>query len=109
MTTTWVHLAAVMSEAELQADIITYCEGRGLIVIRYPRPELLPVKGWPDLEIIGPDGTLYRELKTMTGALTVEQRAVGSRLQRWGRNWAVWRPIDWWTGVIERQLCTIKP
>jgi len=63
-------------------------------------------KGWPDWVIVG-NGILYRELKTETGTLTPEQRAVGSRITRAGGNWAVWRPRDLLNGTIARQLAHI--
>jgi hypothetical protein len=59
--------------------------------------------GWPDLVIIG-SHVLYRELKTETGVLSAEQKRVGGRLADAGADWAVWRPRDLRSGVIERQL-----
>jgi hypothetical protein len=60
--------------------------------------------GWPDLVIIGPRKVLYRELKSERGALTPDQRRVGSLLTRAGCDWAVWRPRDLCSGVIPDQL-----
>lgn len=60
--------------------------------------------GWPDWAIIGPGGMLFRELKSQHGTLSPAQRGVGARLILAGQNWAVWRPCDLLSGVIERQL-----
>lgn len=96
-------LAAMMTEAALQKNIIAACERNGLIVVHYPVSTRAPFRGWPDLQIIGSRGVLYRELKSMTGQLSVDQRRIGSQLTRWGHDWAVWRPVDWYSGTISRQ------
>jgi hypothetical protein len=51
---------------------------------------------------------LFRELKTRDGELEPDQRRWGSRITRTGGDWAVWRPADWHTGVIRRQLTAIR-
>lgn len=61
-------------------------------------------KGWPDWVILGPSGSLFRELKSERGTLSVEQRRVGSRLLRAGLDWSTWRPSDLFAGTIARQL-----
>lgn len=63
--------------------------------------------GWPDWVIIGPNGILFRELKSHRGELTVEQRSVGSKLGKVGLDWAVWRPQHYFDGTIERRLAAI--
>lgn len=60
--------------------------------------------GWPDWVIIGPNGVLFRELKSQQGTLSVDQRHVGSMLGRQGLNWAVWRPQHLHDGTIQNQL-----
>jgi hypothetical protein len=64
--------------------------------------------GWPDLTIVGAR-VIYRELKTETGVLTADQKRVGARLAAAGADWAVWRPRDLRSGVIERQLRQLTP
>lgn len=64
-------------------------------------------KGWPDWTILGPEGGLFRELKSERGTVTIDQRRVGSRLTRAGFDWAVWRPRDLVSGVIAVQLARI--
>jgi hypothetical protein len=63
--------------------------------------------GWPDWVIIGPNGILFRELKSQRGELTPEQRSVGSKLAKVGLDWAVWRPQHLFDGTIERRLAAI--
>lgn len=98
------YLASRWSEEELQEHVRSLCAALGLAVqhVHDPRRSWLP--GWPDLVIIGPAGIRYRELKSETGSLRPDQRSVGSRITRAGGNWAVWRPRDWYSGVIQRQL-----
>lgn len=73
----------------------------------HPRTSIGSAKGWPDWVILGPNGALFRELKSERGSLTPEQRAVGSKLTRAGLNWSTWRPSDLLDGTIARQLSAI--
>lgn len=100
--------AARWSESKLRAAILADCKASGLIVNYHRKDRLSPARGWPDLEIVGPRGVLYRELKSMTGRLSVAQRQVGSVLAKAGQNWQVWRPIEWWDGTIDLQLIRIS-
>lgn len=92
------------SETKLRQETIAQCDELRLIVNYHLRDQLSPVAGWPDLEIVGPGGICYRELKTMTGVLSVGQRRIGSVLAKADADWAVWRPVDWLSGVITSQL-----
>jgi hypothetical protein len=97
-------VAARMTEDQLQEAVRTFCRDLGLLVqhVHDSRRSWLP--GWPDLEIVGQTHIIWRELKSETGTLRPEQRAVGSRITKAGGNWAVWRPRDLVSGVILRQL-----
>ena len=64
-------------------------------------------RGFPDWEIWG-TRILHRELKSERGALSVDQRRVGSLITRAGGDWAVWRPADLLNGTITRQLHRIS-
>ena len=92
------------TETEFRTEILAKCEELGLVVNYHKLDKLSPVRGWPDLEIIGPCGICYRELKTMTGVLSVDQRRIGSKLAKADADWAVWRPVDWLSGIIASQL-----
>jgi hypothetical protein len=96
-----------MTEADLQRLVIELCDRLGLhhyhtFDSRRSEP------GWPDLVIIG-DAIIYRELKSRAGVLTPAQRRWGSRIERAGGDWAVWRPVDWQNMTIGSQLMAIKP
>jgi hypothetical protein len=64
-------------------------------------------RGFPDLVIAGPEGTVFAELKGPHGTLTPDQRHWGSVLQKGGERWFTWRPRDLQAGVIEQQLDSI--
>lgn len=103
----WRHEAASWSEEQLLRAVLSDCNLLRLDVKWDKQPRISTVKGWPDLIIIGPNGTLFRELKSMFGVLSVAQRAVGSKLARAGLDWQVWRPVEWYDGTIESQLLKI--
>lgn len=70
-------------------------------------------KGFPDLEIMGPGGVLYRELKTMNGmgpggGLRPDQLVWRDRLLAAGQDYEIWTPRDLETGRIEQQLAAIE-
>jgi hypothetical protein len=99
--------AARMTEAELQDRVRAMCDALGLVVrhVRDERGNWL--QGWPDLDILG-TRLIHRELKSMRGQLTGDQRRVGAKLTRAGQDWAVWRPVDLLDGTIARKLTAIS-
>jgi hypothetical protein len=56
--------------------------------------------GFVDLVLAGRDQILFRELKTRTGRLSVDQQAWGEILTRNGADYGVWRPADWRQRII---------
>jgi hypothetical protein len=54
-------------------------------------------KGFPDLCLSHPKRgiTLFAELKTEKGKLSVEQEDWGASLTLSGYEWCLWRPADW--------------
>lgn len=101
-------------EEELQKRILDLCRLYGLHTAHF-RPGLTQTgkwrtavggdgKGWPDLTIVGPGGVLYRELKSATGSPTAEQKAWFGWLSEAGQDVAVWKPRDWDSGRIRREL-----
>jgi hypothetical protein len=93
--------------ANLQQSITDLCKLLGLDCFHVRNARGM-APGWPDLVIVG-SHVLYRELKTETGVLSAEQKRVGARLAGAGADWAVWRPRDLRSGVIERQLRQLTP
>lgn len=59
--------------------------------------------GFPDLTIVG-RGVIYRELKPEQGDLSFHQRVWARRLRKAGESFAIWRPADWESGLIRREL-----
>jgi len=52
-------------------------------------------KGYPDLLLCKAGRLLFRELKSDTGRISDEQRAVLDTLREAGADACVWRPRDW--------------
>lgn len=63
--------------------------------------------GWPDLVIVGPGGSLLRELKAEGKYPTPEQKVWLAWLTAAGEDAAVWRPRDWRSGRIQDELRAI--
>ena len=74
--------------------------------IRQSKAGVVTSQGWPDLVIVG-SKVLYRELKTEHKEPTADQIAWGDALKRAGQSWAVWKPSDWISRTIERELRAI--
>lgn len=98
-----------MTEAELQYLVADLCAELGLHHHHGhdSRRDDLSVPGFPDSVIVGTE-ILFRELKSRGGVLKPAQRRWGSRITRSGGNWAIWRPVDWDTGLIRQQLEEIR-
>lgn len=94
-----------MSEAELQRLVAEACERLGLAHYHtYDSRRSEP--GFPDSTIVG-RRIIFRELKNADNRLSPDQRRWGSKIERAGGDWAVWRPVDWANGVILNQLLAI--
>lgn len=107
-----------MSEDQLLTSVLDLVGVLGLHAVHF-RPALdsrgrwrTPVqgdgKGWPDLTIVGPHGGLFRELKQEDRYPTVDQRAWIERLTNAGFDASWWRPRDWHSGRVERELRAIS-
>ena len=98
--------AAAMSEAELEEQVRDACKKLGVIRIHiYHARGTTP--GVPDDILIGPHGVLWRELKTMTGKVSPAQHAMGEALLAAGQDFAIWRPEDWFSGQVARELAAL--
>ena len=96
-----------MTEAELQRLVADACAA--LRIAHYHcHDSRRSEPGFPDSVMVG-TGILYRELKSAAGELRPDQRRWGSRLERAGGDWCVWRPRDWDDGTIMWQLAAIAP
>jgi hypothetical protein len=102
-----------MTETELKRLVAELCSELGLH--HHVRPSYrsapslrdnLSVPGFPYSVIVG-TAILFRELKNRDDWPDRAQRAWGSRITRAGGDWAIWRPADWHSGLIRRQLTEI--
>lgn len=62
--------------------------------------------GYPDLHLVSADQrrSLFRELKTQRGRVTRDQQQWLDELALVDHDVGVWRPADWLSGRIEREL-----
>lgn len=95
-----------MPEAALQKAVTDLCKLLG-IWWYHVGDSRRDRAGWPDLALIG-RRLIYRELKTDSGTLRIEQAEVGARMRRAGVDWAVWRPADLRSGKILAELEAIR-
>jgi hypothetical protein len=95
-----------MTERELQDSVTALCRLLGLPVY-HTRDSRKSAKGWPDLAICG-TRLIFRELKDATRKVTPEQEAWGRWLTAAGQHWDVWRPADWHSGQVRRELEAIR-
>ena len=81
----------------LQGKIIGLAEWLHLKVYHVSRSDkgIVSSKGFPDLVIAGPMGTVFAELKSQTGRVRPEQQEWLSLLARSNDHVYVWRPADW--------------
>lgn len=96
-----------MTETELLDKITARC-GELKLMVYHPHDSRRDRRGFPDLVIVG-KWVMFAELKSESGDPEPEQRRWGSRIRRAGAEWAVWRPRDWHSGVIEGTLNMMKP
>lgn len=91
-----------ISEAQFQSDILELVRTLGLAAY-HTHDSRRSQPGFPDLVIVGAEGVMFRELKTMTGKVSEEQKYWLSILHEAGEDVAVWRP-NLWPDVITRDL-----
>jgi hypothetical protein len=109
-------LAAAMSEDELLASVTCGTRSKPglcrLLGLRWYHPwnSKHSVGGWPDLAIAGPDAILFAELKSQRGRVSPAQREWIAALERAGQRVCVWRPVQFLSGEIQRELAALaKP
>lgn len=112
MTATADPLAVAMSEDNLLTSVLDMCKVLGLRTAHF-RPARTEKgwrtavsgdgKGFPDLVILG-NRLIMRELKAGRGYSSAEQRIWLNALFAAGVDATIWRPSDWRSGRIEREL-----
>jgi hypothetical protein len=103
-------LAAGMTEAKLQANVIELARVYGWLV-HHTRPAQrqsgswsTPIQGdagYPDLTLAKPGSLLLVELKSQRGTRTRDQIRWAQALHP---HYRLWRPADWLAGNIRRAL-----
>ena len=95
-----------MTERELQAEVRQLCKDRGLLVqhVEDSKAGRVWLSGFPDLEVIGPGGIIWRELKQQHKSATTEQLLVGAAIIKAGCSWKTWKPADLLAGRIAAEL-----
>ena len=97
-------VAKDMTEKALQEKVIRLARSMGWLVY-HTHDSRRSVKGFPDLVLVHPKrGLLWRELKTMKGRLTAEQTEWLTELVAAGQDAAVWRPDQWVSDEIAKEL-----
>jgi hypothetical protein len=96
-----------MTEAELEENIRDACKKLG--VLRFHVHDSRGTSpGMPDDILIGPRGLFWRECKTQKGKASRAQLTTGEALTAAGQDFAIWRPEDWLSGRITRELTAIS-
>lgn len=99
-----LRMAGRMSEDELLEQVRKLCQG--LRLLHYHTHDSRGSQpGYPDWHIVGPQRSIFRELKTERGELTADQSEWLEALCRVGHDADVWRPSDLLiNGRIKREL-----
>lgn len=84
-----------MREDQLQEKIIQLCGWLHLKCFHVYDSRKSAGPGFPDLVIVGRGGTIFAELKSDTGKVSVKQQEWHDALVRSGAEAYIWRPDDW--------------
>jgi hypothetical protein len=93
-----------MTEAQLLAEVLRLAEMHGLNAFHVYDSRKATGTGYPDLTLVGPLGVLWAELKDQYGILSPEQVSWRYALIASGQSYALWRPSDLESGLIESEL-----
>jgi hypothetical protein len=96
-----------MTEDQLLDHIADLCHDLAIMLFHTHDSRRDLGAGFPDLVLAGPGGVLFRELKNDHGQLRPEQQRWRYRLLAGGTDYGVWRPDQWRSGFIEKELNAI--
>lgn len=93
-------------EAKLQEQVIILARALGWELIYHVYDSRRSHPGFPDLVLVHPSAgrTLFVELKSTKGRLSPAQRLWIEGLRLAGQDATVWRPADFHSGLIEKEL-----
>jgi hypothetical protein len=105
-------VAAAMDEATLQghvADLVSMLALHHRVSIHHFHvvDSRRMTSGWPDSTITGPCGVIYRELKTEQEKPRRQQQVILDQLAAAGHDVGVWRPSDWLTFRVHREILAV--
>lgn len=106
-TVTQEQIAAKMPERALQENIRSLALQLGIRYYHTHNSRHSPA-GFPDCVLLCPPRSMFRELKRQGNQLTAPQVAWLTDLTHCGYDVGVWRPIDWISGRIQRELVALK-
>lgn len=101
--------AKAMSESTLEGHVAKTCadlKAHGLLRYHTHRSQHSPA-GFPDDVICSRHGMLWRELKREDGKVSPEQVLWLDRLTLLGYDVGIWRPSDWLSGRITREIAAL--
>ena len=93
-----------MPEARMLGEIRHLCDQFGLMFYHARDSRSSGDPGLPDLVIAGPRGLIFRELKPQEGDLRWHQRRWFRVLRQARQSCEIWRPSDWFSGQVRREL-----
>ena len=106
-----------MKEDDLLRTVVEWCRYRHILTFHarpartaqgWRTPVMGDGAGFPDLVMVGVNGTLYRELKANDARLTPSQKVWMERLAIAGEDCGIWRPRDLGQGTIKAALDRIS-
>jgi hypothetical protein len=95
-----------MTEAELQAKVLSEVKRCGLWALTVG-DSTRATAGWVDVFVLG-RGALAVELKSTDGRRSLYQIDVAQRLARAGLSYRLWRPEDWASGTVTKELEALR-
>jgi hypothetical protein len=95
-----------VNEAELQVQVLRECRRLQLWALTIPDSTRI-TPGWVDVLILG-RGVIAAELKSEDGRRSLSQIHVAQALIRAGIPYRLWRPSDWASGAIIRDLEALR-
>lgn len=97
-------IAGQMSEKDLQDKVIDTALRNGWLVY-HTHDSRRSAPGFPDLVLVHPEhGVMWRELKKQKGRVSPDQKKWLDRLAAVDENTGVWRPSDWVSEQIVKEL-----
>lgn len=99
--------ASGMSERDLQENVRQLAVSLGIRYYHTYDSRRSP-SGFPDVVLASPPSLLVRELKAERGRVTPRQRQWLEDLHGCSCDAGIWRPADWASGRIVRELLALR-